>query len=176
MPAERKPQVSGPVERNIRSIAEMEQGLEQNKGRTDRLAGAVGNFAGSMPFIALHLVWFTLWFLINTNHIHAIHAFDPYPFPLLSMAVSTEAVLLSTFVLMKQNQMQTRTDHRDQLNLQIDLLTEKELTKALQLLRALCLKHGVGDPLEDAELSEMSQITSVGTLAERIVTDLPPKA
>ena len=176
MPAERKPQVSGPVERNIRSIAEMEQEQEQNKSRADRIASAVGNFAGSMPFIGLHLVWFTLWFLINTNHVHGVHAFDPYPFILLSMSVSIEAVLLSTFVLMKQNQMQARTDHRDQLNLQIDLLTEKELTKALQLLRALCIKLEVEGPVEDAELSEMSQITSVGTLAERIVTDLPPKA
>ncbi len=175
MAPERKPQVSGPVERNIRSIAEMEQQLEAHKRPPDRIASAVGTFAGSMPFIGLHLVWFTLWFLINTNHVHGIRSFDPYPFILLSMSVSIEAVLLSTFVLMKQNQMQTRTDHRDQLNLQIDLLTEKELTKALQLLRALCVKLDVADPLQDAELSEMSQITSVGTLAERIVTDLPPK-
>ena len=176
MAVERKPRMSGPVERNIRSIAEMEQQLEQRKSRIDRIAGAVGAFAGSMTFIGLHLVWFTLWFLVNTHHVPGFQAFDPYPFILLSMTVSIEAVLLSTFVLMKQNQMQTRTDRRDQLNLQIDLLTEKELTKALQLLRALCVKLDIGEPLEDAELSEMSQITSVGSLAERIVTDLPPKA
>ena len=175
MTTERKEEVSGSVERNIRSIARMEQAREESKSDLDRIASFVGTVAGSKLSIALHLLWFSLWILANTGRLPGVIPFDPRPFSILALCVSIEAVLLSSFVLLKQNHMQHRTDHRDQLNLQIDLLTEKELTKALQLLRALCVKLEVGEPLEDAELAEMSQITSVGTLAERILTDLPPK-
>lgn len=175
MAEERKPEVSGAVERNIRSIAAMEQDREEQKTGIDRVAAAVGTFAGSKLSIAFHLTAIALWLLINTGQIAGLHPFDPYPFSLLSVCVSCEAVLLSIFVLFKQNHMQHRADHLDQLNLQIDLLTEKEVTKALQLLRAICLKLEVTSPLNDNELSEMSQVTSVGTLAERILEDLPPK-
>ncbi len=176
MAEENKPHVSGPVERNIRSIAEMEQQHEEETTGVERVASAIGTFAGSKLSILLHFAWFALWFLINTRSIPGVRPFDPFPFSLLSACVSCEAVLLTVFVLFKQNTMQRRADHLDQLNLQIDLLTEKEVTKALQLLRALCVKLEVSEPVHDVELSEMSQVTSVGTLAERILEDLPPKS
>ena len=126
------------VEANIKSVAEMERTLEENRGFVDRVADAIGGFSGSMSFVGLHVLWFTTWFLINTG-VLPFPRFDPYPFILLAMVVSVEGVLLSTFVLMKQNRMQRRIDVRDQLNLQIDLLAEKEITKSLQLLKAICL-------------------------------------
>ena len=175
MEEERKAQVSGPVERNIRSVAKLERDREEQQHGIDRFVSLIGTFAGSKLSIALHLLVLGFWLLVNTGHVSSIHPFDPLPFSLLGFCFSTEAIFLSIFVLLKQNHMQHRDDHLSQLNLQIDLLTEKELTKALQLLRALCIKLDVGDPLQDAELSEMSQVTSVGTLAERILTDLPPK-
>ena len=176
MAGETKPRVSGPVERNIRSIAEMERSHEEQATGVDRFAGAIGTLFGSKLSIAVHLTWFTLWILVNTHCFRGVRAFDPFPFTLLSNLVSGEAVLLTVFVLFKQNIMQRRADHLDQLNLQIDLLTEKEVTKALQLLRAVCVKLEISEPLVDAELSEMSQITSVGRLSERILEDLPPKS
>ncbi len=176
MAEERKPSVSGPVERNIRTIANMERAHEQEATPVDRLAGAIGTFAGSKSSIALHLSWFTLWILINTRCIPGIRPFDPFPFPLLSVSVSCEAVLLSIFVLFKQNHMQRRADHLEQLNTQVVLLTEKEVTKALQLLRAVCLKLEIAEPASDRELAEMSEVTSVGMLADRILEDLPPKS
>ncbi len=172
---EKKARVSGPVERNIRSIARMEEDREERKTAMDRFAGAVGSFVGSKLSIFLHLLWFSTWLLINTHHVSGVHAFDPAPFSLLGLCVSVEAVLLSSFVLLKQNHMQHRADHLEQLNLQIDLLTEKEVTKSLQLLRAICIKLEISEAVGDAELAEMSQVTSVGTLAERILTDLPPQ-
>ncbi len=175
MAEERKTEVSGPVERNIRTIVAMERKREDQKSDIDHIGHVVANFVGSKLSIALHAVWFTTWMLVNTNHVPGARVFDPYPFSLLSVCVSCEAVLLSSIVLFKQNHMQHREDHLDQLNLQIDLLTEKEVTKSLQLLRAICVKLEITAPLGDAELSEMSQVTSVGTLAERILEDLPPK-
>ncbi len=175
MEEERNEQVSGPVERNIRAVSKLERDREEGQHGIDRFVSAIGTLAGSKLSVALHLLVLGVWLLINTGHVHSIRPFDPLPFSLLGFCFSTEAIFLSIFVLLKQNHMQHREDHLSQLNLQIDLLTEKELTKALQLLRAICVKLDIGAPMQDSELSEMSQVTSVGTLAERILDDMPPK-
>lgn len=155
------------VERNIHSVADLERTFEQRRNVTDRIADVISGFTGSITFVVVHLVIITAWFLINTGVIPHAKKFDPFPFILLSMCVSVEAVLLSTFVLMKQNRMQQKTDIRDHLNLQIDLLAEKEVTKSLQLLRAIAQKVGV-DEENDTELDEMANTTSVDSLAEQI--------
>jgi len=161
------------VVRNIHSVADLERAFEDRRTPVDRIADLIGGFSGSFAFVALHAIWFTLWFLINTGVLPVLPRFDPFPFILLAMIVSVEGVLLSTFVLMKQNRMQQRSDTRDHLNLQIDLLAEKEVTKALQLLRAICRRLDIPEAELDAELNEMANITSVDTLAERIQSDLP---
>ena len=155
------------VESNSHCVSDLERAFEQRRRMTDRIADTISGFTGSISFVIVHLLWFATWFLINTGAIPHVKRFDPFPFILLSMIVSVEAVLLSTFVLMKQNRMQQKTDIRDHLNLQIDLLSEKEVTKALQLLRAIAAKVGV-DERNDAELDEMANTTSVDSLAERI--------
>lgn len=164
------------VTANIRSIAEMQVALEQKRTLIDKIADLIGGFSGSMTFVFLHVAWFTAWFLINTGLIPGIKPFDPYPFILLAMIVSVEGVLLSTFVLMKQNRMQQLIAIRDQLDLQINLLSEKELTKTLQLLRQVAEKLDVvPNPEDDAELNEMATTTSVDMLTERIQNELKPK-
>ena len=161
------------VEQNIRTIAGLEQSSEADRSVKDRIADVIGGFSGSMSFVGLHVLWFALWFLINTKVLPIVKPFDPYPFILLAMVVSVEGVLLSTFVLMKQNRMQKKSDARDQLNLQIDLLSEKEVTKSLQLLRAICQKLEIAEGQEDKELEEMATTTSVDRLAADIHNKLP---
>ncbi len=160
------------IESNISCVADLEQRFEDRRTLVDRIADLIGGFSGSFAFVALHILWFTLWFLVNTGVLRILPRFDPYPFILLAMIVSVEGVLLSTFVLMKQNRMQQRSDARDHLNLQIDLLAEKEVTKSLQLLRSICKKLDIQEPADDTELNEMADNTSVETLAKRIQTDL----
>ena len=160
------------VRRNIESVSEMQTSLEEHRTLVDRIADTIGGFSGSMTFVFLHVAWFTTWFVVNTLPLGIKH-FDPYPFILL---VSVEGVLLSTFVLMKQNRMQQRIDVRDQLDLQINLLSEKEVTKTLQLLQAICRKMEIEPPVDDdGELAEMASTTSVDMLTERIQKDLNPK-
>ena len=161
------------VQSNIRSVSEMEIHLEEGRSVVDRIADLIGGFSGSMTFVALHVLWFLAWFLINTGIIPGVPRFDPYPFILLAMIVSVEGVLLSTFVLMKQNRMQKRIDIRDQLNLQIDLLAEKEVSKSLQLLRAICRKLDINEQEFGPELAEMADSTSVDMVAQRVQSDLP---
>lgn len=161
------------VVENIRSVADMETALEEHRTLVDRIADVIGGFSGSMTFVFLHIGWFLAWFLINTGVIPGIKKFDPYPFILLAMIVSVEGVLLSTFVLMKQNRMQKRIDVRDQLDLQINLLSEKEVTKTLQLLRAIADKlEIVPNPEDDQELREMASTTSVDQLANQVQSKL----
>lgn len=159
---------------NIRSVADMQKHLDEQRTLSERIADMIGGFSGSMSFVVIHLIVFAAWFLINTLPLGIRH-FDPYPFILLAMVVSVEAVLLSTFVLMKQNRMQRQSDIRDHINLQIDLLSEKEITKTLQLLLAICRKLDI-DPsdVSGAELQEMVNTTSVDVLADRIQTELRP--
>ena len=88
------------------------------------------------------------------------------------MIVSVEGVLLSTFVLMKQNRMQRKSDARDHVNLQIDLLAEEEVTKSLRLLRAICRKMEISEADTDPELEEMTATTSVDTLAGDVQKEL----
>ena len=164
------------VRSNIKSIADMERDFEEHRGFVDRVADLIGGFSGSMSFVLLHVMWFSLWFLINTGVISWVPKFDPYPFILLAMIVSVEGVLLSTFVLMKQNRMQQRSDTRDHVNLQIDLLAEKEITKSLQMLQAICQRLEIADSEFGAELKEMATTTSVDLLAETVQADLTGEA
>ncbi len=161
------------VEENIESVANLERSFEEAKTLPDRIGDAVGSFAGSLLFVSLHGAWFAAWLLINMGYLPGVRAFDPYPFAFLSTIVSVEAVLLSSFVLMKQNQAQRRSDHRDHLNLQIGLLSEKEITKTLQLLSEVARKLKVDEEHLDEELQEMAEHTSVDMLAERIQSELP---
>ena len=166
------PHAQQAVEANIQSVASMEESLETNRTFVDRVADVIGGFSGSMTFVGLHVLWFTSWFLINTGLIPGVPRFDPFPFILLAMIVSVEGVLLSTFVLMKQNRMQKRIDIRDQLDLQINLLSEKEITKVLQLLMAISNKMDIRHE-DDAELKEMANTTSVDSLADKVQSELP---
>src|SRR5664279_1518610 len=148
------------VDTNVRKVADVERAFEERRTRIQRISDAIAGFSGTIFFVILHVVIFTSWFFVNTHKVPGIPQFDPYPFILLNMVVSVEAVLLSTFVLMKQNGMQNKSDHRNHLNLQIDLLAEKEVTKMLQLLRLVCIKLEIEEAVHDEELDDMVSTTS----------------
>src|SRR3954452_13112612 len=145
------------AQQNIETIARLETQFLEERNFAERLGDAVGSFVGTIWFVAIHVAWFTTWILINTGLIPAIPKFDPFPFIFLSMAVSVEGVLLTTFVLMKQNRMAKRADIRDQLNLQVDLLAEKEITKMLQMLRAMADHMGLEQEAQEPEAKELSE-------------------
>ena len=89
------------------------------------------------------------------------------------MLVSLEGVLLSTFVLIKQNRMSQRADQRNHLDLQINLLAEKEITKVLQLQRLICRKLEIAEADQDREVQELSNVTAIESLAREVVEKLP---
>lgn len=153
---------------NIETIAKFEEECLNERSTLERIADAIGAFVGTIAFVGLHLMWFICWILINTGLIPGIRPFDPYPFLFLSMTVSLEGVLLTTFVLMKQNRMSKRSETRNQLNLQVDLLAEREATKMLQMLRAICDQMGLESEAHEPEVKQLAQDTAVDVLAQEL--------
>lgn len=156
------------IRRNIDTVVRMEEKYLTSRGLMDRVADAIASFSGSMTFVALHVIWYTVWILVNLKVIRFLPAFDPYPFMLLNMMVSLEAILLSTFVLMAQNRMSKRADSRAHLDLQINLLAEKEMTMVLQMLRQIGDKVGTHDDELHREVDELTAETPVEMLADEI--------
>jgi uncharacterized membrane protein len=145
------PRLADVVERNIDTILEVHEEFERRKSRQDRIADAITIFSGSMPFAYLHVVWFGLWVIVNLGWL-GIKPFDPFPFGLLTMIVSLEAIFLATFVLVSQNRMALAAEERATLDLQINLLSEYEITRLLTLVDAMADRMGIkeaGDPEMD---------------------------
>jgi uncharacterized membrane protein len=132
-PPPRPPGLSSVLERNIRTLSERRQREEEDASLQDRLAGAVTRFTGSMGFVYLHLALFGFWILANLGWVPGVPVWDP-SFVILAMWASVEAIFLSTFVLIAQNRMQASADKRADLDLQIGLLAEHEITKVATLL------------------------------------------
>lgn len=89
-------------------------------------------YPGRAPwFIMAHVIWFCAWMPLNSKAL-SLQKFDAYPYPLLTMIVSLEAIFLSLFVLMSQNRSSLQAEQRAHLDLQINLLSETENTKMLQ--------------------------------------------
>jgi uncharacterized membrane protein len=160
-------------ESHIDSIVKQEEDALERRSSAERFADGVGGFAGSLPFVVFQLVFMLAWLLVNGGEFRGLRPFDPYPFSLLGMIVAVEAVILSSFILMRQNRMMRRGELRDHLNLQVDLLAEKEITKVLQMVRAICIHLGLKDIAGDKEIRELSEATSIESLSQTLEDRLP---
>jgi uncharacterized membrane protein len=158
---------------HIDSMARQEQEFLEKRTLSERAGDGVAALAGSLVFVLIHALLVLTWILINVEGVRWVPRFDPYPFSLLGVIVSVEAVVLSSFILMRQNRMSKRAEQRDHLNLQVDLISEKEITKLLQMVRAICERMGLDQVADDNELREFSQATSVETLTQRLEDTLP---
>jgi uncharacterized membrane protein len=124
------------VRKNTAAIIEMQRKVTEARTMQGRVADAITTFSGSMAFVWIHAVWFGFWVLLNIGLLHIPHIseFDPFPFGLLTMVVSLEAIFLSTFVLISQNRLAAASEKRAELDLQINLLAEQKATKTLEIL------------------------------------------
>jgi CRP/FNR family cyclic AMP-dependent transcriptional regulator len=100
--------------------------VEEHLSLLQRIADWIAWFSGSMPFLILNAVWFIVWIAINTMPL-GIRQFDPFPFGLLTMIVSLEAIFLSCFVLISQNR-QSEKDHvRSDIEYEVNIKAELEV-------------------------------------------------
>lgn len=155
--AEDNPALSNVIERNIRTLIRLRLKAARERGVQDRIADVITSFSGRMVFVYLHIAWFSAWILLNTGRL-GIAPFDPFPYGLLTMIVSLEAIFLSTFVLISQNRLSAAAERRADLDLHIGLLTEHELTRALHMLDAIQDKLGIENDA-DSELADLEMET-----------------
>ena len=152
--------------RNLRMILEQERAARSGHSHGERVAGHIAAFCGSMLFIWIHVAFFFAWIVFNTSS-WAGPLRDPFPFVFLSFLVSLEAIFLSAFILISQNQEKRLTEQRSHLDLQINLLTEQENTHMLKMLRSIAAKVGA-DLDEHPDLAALEQVTQPERLLQQI--------
>jgi uncharacterized membrane protein len=127
------------VHRNIKELCDHRQRHERKLSVSERIANKVAQFTGTTAFLYINAAFFFLWITLNM-HAFGLKPFDPFPFGMLTTVVSLEAIFLSLFVLLSQNRMQKLADQQSELDLQINLLAEHELTRILVAVHMIAEK------------------------------------
>jgi uncharacterized membrane protein len=154
------------VDRNIQALLIHRREQEGTRSHQERIADAVTCFTGSLRFVYIHVVGFGLWIVINLGWLPFISRFDP-SFVILAMVASVEAIFLSTFVLISQNRMAALADKRADLDLQISLLAEHEITRLITLVTAIAERLEL-DAARNPELAELSQDVAPEKVMEKM--------
>jgi len=157
------PLLADVIERNIQTMQEVRSAERARRTPQDRLADALTRFSGNMWFVYVHVVWFSWWIADNRGWIPG-RVFDPFPFGLLTLVVSLEAIFLATFVLISQNRAAALADMRADLDLQIDLLAEYEVTQLLRVTTAIGRKLAV----QECEVPELDELRAAVPISEVI--------
>ena len=156
------------LEENIEAIKNWERAAVHQRSRLEQLSDAITKVAASAPVLIVHVLWFASWILANLSLIPGVAPFDPFPFSLLTMTVSLEAIFLSLFVLASQNRMAHQADKRANLDLQIDLLAEREMTVVLQLLQEIAAHLKVPVSVTREQVRDLVKKIDVHTLTDRM--------
>jgi len=138
-----------------------------------RFADDLTSFFGSIPFLVINGIFFSVWILINTGLIPISSPFDDFPFPMLTTIVSLEAIILTLIVLMSQNRQSLISTMREEMDIQLNLIAEREITKILKLLNELLKAKGI--KLEDGELTEMLKEIDASYIERKLEQELGPK-
>ena len=166
--------ISRAMEQNLRAIKDWEQSALHSRSPAERVSEWITSTAGRGPVLFVHLMWFVGWTAVNLDLVPAVRPFDPFPFPLLTSIVSLEAIFLALFVLSSQNRLATQADKRAHLDLQVDLLAEREMTAVLQLLQDIATHLGVDPAVTSPRIEELAQETDVHQLTSKLDDELPP--
>ena len=160
-----------PMEYNVAAIAKLEESALEERSAAERMSDVITKFTGSMSFVLFHVMLFAFWFAVNLNFVPGIAAFDPFPFGVLTLIVSTEGVFLAIFILISQNRITRQADRRAHLDLQVNILAEQELTMILHLQKQMCERMGVETESVQEEAHRLMEKTDV----ERLVSELESK-
>lgn len=163
---------NGRIHTNSRSIIRsFKAKADAQRSSSEKFADwLVGTF-GSPQFLIFNVVFFTAWLISNTGIIKGLVPFDPFPFGLLTTIVSLEAIILAIFVLISQNRSSKVDDLREEIDLQVDTLAEREVTKILEFLVLILEKQGV-DVTNDKELQSMLRATDMEKIEKALEKEM----
>ncbi|MCW3796591.1 DUF1003 domain-containing protein [Sphingomonas sp. BN140010] len=157
--------LAGALTRNIEALAERRRHEDERASTQDRLAQLITRFAGSMAFVYVHAAVIVGWILVNTG-LTPFRPFDP-TFVILATVASVEAIFISTFILISQNRAQAAADRRADLDLQISLLSEHEVTHLIKLVTQIADKLGIAEA-GNPELRELQRTVAPEAVLERM--------
>jgi uncharacterized membrane protein len=146
--------MAGVVDRNIEALLARRRAQAEQRSTQERVAGAITGFTGSMTFVYIHLAVFGTWILWNVG-VFGLPPFDE-SLVVLAMVASVEAIFLSTFVLISQNRMTAQADERAELDLQVGLLTEHEVTRLVTMVAAIARAMDL-EEARDPEIPELEE-------------------
>ena len=162
-----------PTQYNIDAIAKLELDALNRRTPTERVSDVITKIVGNVGFLLAELVLIAGWSLLNLHIIPGLKAFDPFPFGVLALIVSSQSVFLTIFVLISQSRMARQSERRSHLDLQVGMLSEQELTTILQMLQKLCQHMGVNVDSSKQEVQSFSKTTDVDKLASELEDKLP---
>jgi uncharacterized membrane protein len=146
-------------------IKSFEAKLNSRRSFSEKIADIITTHLGSTAFLLMNALWFALWISINLKLIPGITPFDKFPFGLLTMIVSLEAIFLSVIVLISQNRATKIDDIREEIDLQINTMAEEEIKKMMELQVMILNKQGI-DVSHDDELQRMLRPTDTDHIEE----------
>ena len=164
---------ANPTQYNIEAIAKLEHDALSRRTLTERASDVITKLVGNVGFLLAQSLLIFGWTLINLHRIPGLSAFDPYPFGILALLVSSESVFLTIFVLISQSRMARQSERRSHLDLQVSMLSEQELTTMLQMLQKLCQHIGVNVESSKKEVQSFTKTTDVHKLANELEEKLP---
>ena len=164
---------ANPTQYNIEAIAKLEHDALDRRTLTERFSDVITKLVGNLGFLLAQLILISGWGLVNLHVIPGLKAFDPFPFGVLALVVSSESVFLTIFVLISQSRMARQSERRAHLDLQVGMLSEQELTTMLQMLQKLCQHMGVNVDSSQQEVQSFSKTTDVSKMASELEDKLP---
>jgi uncharacterized membrane protein len=163
------------IQEHIDTIARHEQEFQDKRSKANRIGDAIAGFGGNISFVILQLLFFALWIFLNVSNIAHFPHFDSIPFPLLDTIVALEAILLASFILMRQSGLAKRASEREHLMLQILLLTEREVSAVVRMNQLIAERLALPAISADEEIQEMAKPTSIDNVAQTIQENLTGK-
>jgi uncharacterized membrane protein len=164
---------ANPTQYNIDAIAKLEHDALSRRTATERVSDVITKVVGNVGFLLAQLILISGWSLANLHIVPGFKPFDPFPFGVLALVISSESVFLTIFVLISQSRMARQSERRSHLDLQVGMLSEQELTTILQMLQKLCQHMGVNVDSSKQEVQSFSKTTDVDELASELEDKLP---
>lgn len=149
------PSLNSSLRRNIDALRRRREEEDAGAGAEEWIASAITRFSGSMRFVYVHALVYGFWIVANLGGVPGLAPWDP-TFVVLAMIASVEAIFLSTFILITQNRMAAAADRRAELDVQISLLAEAEITKLVELVSEIAARMNV-PAAEHEEIEEMKR-------------------
>lgn len=160
------------VQGRRKAIKSFKAKADAKRSSTDKFADLLTAKFGTIAFLSLNVIWFVVWIVINTG-MTSIEPFDPFPFGLLTMIVSLEAIVLAIIVLISQNREARVSELREEIELQLNTISEGEVTKLINLMAILLEKQGVKIH-DDPELKKMLKPIDSAEMIRQLENELDP--